>query len=568
MPHVQDSTRFTRMMTSMHHSTLRSTLVATLATLGMLLCLGMDGSAQASAPAAVPASAPAKAPETVKLFVGRSHRLTSTWDVAGVSLTDPAVADVQVLTPRLVMISGKAVGTTDVVLWSDAGETTELRVEVEIDMERLRSEMGTMFPGAQLQIQMSQNVLVVQGTLARADQADELRRYLDARKQPYSDQATLPGLQQVQAKIRFAEVSRTGLRKLGVSMFDGNADSNFGTLIGGTSTITSSDTGSIFENILTPSLGSNSSSPSATLFANFTKSDFHFFLDALAENKYLKVLAEPTLVATSGEEASFLAGGEFPIPVVQGGGGIGGSSISVEFKEFGIALAFRPIVLGDNTIRLLVRTEVSRRDDANSIQIPGTDARVPAIDTRRSETTLELKSGQTFAMAGLLSNDVIALRSEIPGLGDLPVLGPLFRSVSYQNLESELVALVTVDLVEPSDAQVFPPLPGQEHETPGDWELYYEGRLEANTPGRLANSESAYVNALGLHDLKGPGAWAYYGQEPARARPTGSTPQAIAEPAPVVEEEPVSEEVIESDTVTEPAPAVEPAPAPDAPTKY
>lgn len=565
MPHVQDSTRFTRKMTSMHHSTLRTTLAASLASLSLLLSLPVDGSAQASAPA----SAPAKA-DTVKLFVGRSHRLTSAWDVAGVSLTDPAVADVQVLTPRLVMISGKAVGTTDVVLWSDAGATTELRIEVELDIERLRAEMGIMFPGAQLSMQMSQNVLVVEGTLANANQADELRRYLDARNLPYSDNTALPGMQQVQAKIRFAEVSRTGLRKLGVSMFDSNADSNFGTLIGGSATITSSDTGSIFENILTPGIGANSSTPSATVFANFTKSDFHIFVDALAENKYLKVLAEPTLVATSGEEANFLAGGEFPIPVVQGGGGIGGSSISVEFKEFGIALAFRPIVMGDNRIRLLVRTEVSRRDDANSIQIPGTDARVPAIDLRRSETTLELNSGQTFAMAGLLSNDVIALRSQIPGLGDLPVIGPLFRSVSYQNLESELVALVTVDLVEASDAQVGPILPGEEHVTPSDWEIYYEGRLNMNTPGRLANSEADYVNALGLHELKGPGAWSYYGQEPARARPTGSSPQAVAEPEPVYEEEAVTEEVIESDVMpeAEPEPVVEPTPAPDAPTKY
>jgi pilus assembly protein CpaC len=558
---VQVSTRFTRTMNSMHYSTLRSKLVATFATLSMLLCLGVDALAQA------------KGSETVKLFVGRSHRVTAQWDVAGVSLTDAAVADVQVLTPRLVMISGRASGTTDVVMWSESGQTAEVRVEVEVDLERLRADMGVMFPGASLTMQMSQGVLVVEGSLAHADQADQLRRYLEARDLPFMDRVSLPGVQQVQAKIRFAEVSRTGLRKLGVSMFDGNSDSIFGTLIGGSSTVTGSDTlGNFFDTILSADIGPNSSSPSATLFAQFSNSDFSVFVDALAENNYLRVLAEPTLVAVSGEEARFLAGGEFPIPVVQGGGGIGGSSISVEFKEFGVALAFRPVVLGDGTIRLLVRTEVSQRDDANAIEIPGTDASVPAIIARRSETTLELKSGQTFAMAGLLQRNVLSLRSQIPGLGDLPVIGPLFRSVSYANLESELVALVTVDLVEPSDAQVFPPLPGEEHQSPSDWELYYEGRLEANTPDRLAASEAAYVSGLGLGELKGPGAWAYYGQAPARARPTGSAPQAVSEVEPVYEEEQPEVEVIEVEELPEPAPAPEPEPvveeAPDAPTKY
>jgi pilus assembly protein CpaC len=552
MLHAHNSNRSSRMMTSMHQNTLRSTLVAGLSTLSMLLCLASDGLAQAK-------------PETVKLFVGRSHRITSQWDVAGVSLTDPAVADVQVLTPRMIMLSGKAVGVTDVIMWSDAGDSTELRLEVEIDLDRLRAEFGKMFPGATLDVQMSEGVLIIEGSLANAEQADQLHRYLEQRNLPFMDRASMPGVQQVQAKIRFAEVSRTGLRKLGVAMFDGNSDSNFGTLIGGTSTITANDTGTIFENILTPDLGANASSPSATIFANFTKSDFHIFVDALADNKFLRVLAEPTLVASSGEEASFLAGGEFPIPVVQGGTGGGSTSISVEFKQFGVALAFRPIVLGDGTIRLLVRTEVSQRDDVNGVPISPDLPPVPAIATRRSETTLELKSGQTFAMAGLLQHDVLSTRSQIPGLGDLPVLGPLFRSVSYRNLETELVALVTVDLVEPSDAQAFL-LPGEDHEVPNDWELYYEGRLEANTPGRLPNSESHYVNELGLQGLKGPGAWAYYGQEPARAR--GSEPVLADEEQAQDEEEAVEvDDSIEAQPQPEPAPA--PAePAPDAPIKY
>ena len=547
--------RFPRMKTSMHQNTLRSTLVAGLATLGMLLGSAADGSAQA------------KAPETIKLFVGRSHRITTSWDVAGVSLTDPAIADVQVLTPRMIMLSGKAVGTTDVIMWSEAGDSSEMRLEVSIDLDRLRGDLGQMFPGATLDVQMSEGVLIIEGSLANAEQADQLHRYLEARNLPYMDRASMPGLQQVQAKIRFAEVSRSGLRKLGVTMFARTDNASVGTLIGPgvglNSTAAGGDTGGggVFDFLTPSSLGSNDTGPSATIFGNF--SDFHIFIDALADNKYLRVLAEPTLVATSGEEADFLAGGEFPIPVTQGGTGGTSSSVTIEFKQFGVALAFRPIVLGDGTIRLKVRSEVSQLDPTVSVTTAPGATPVPGITTRRSETTLELSSGETFAMAGLLQRNVLSVRSQIPGLGDLPVLGPLFRSVSYQNLESELIALVTVDLVQAQDAQVFPPLPGEEHQVPNDWELYYEGKLEANTPGRLANSEGAYVNALGLQGLKGPGAWAYYGQEPAHARPTGSSPKAVEqEPAPAEDE--AAAEAMEE---TPPAPAP-PEPAPDAPTKY
>jgi pilus assembly protein CpaC len=223
-------------------------------------------------------------------------------------------------------------------------------------------------------------------------------------------------------------------------------------------------------------------------------------------------LANPTLVALNGEEAGFLAGGEFPVPVVQsgsGGGDSGSSAISIEYKEYGIQLVFKPIVLGNGTIRLYASPEVSELDYANGTTVNGTS--VPGILARKAETTIELKSGQSFAMAGLLSNSSNASNSSIPGLGDLPVLGPLFRSVRYQNKETELVILVTANLVEPLNIDpAKAPVPGFLHKAPSDWELYIDGDFEEQDLAKLDEIDARWLKKLGLDDLNGPGAWDSY----------------------------------------------------------
>src|SRR6185503_13142243 len=216
------------------------------------------------------------------------------------------------------------------------------------------------------------------------------------------------------------------------------------------------------------------------LFANFPNSDLLFFVQALAENQYLRILAEPSLVAMSGEEASFLAGGEFPIPVVQG---VNATSITVTYKEFGVRLRFRPTVLGDGAIRLHVAPEVSELTNAGSVTLQGFN--IPGLLTRRAETTLELNSGQTFGMAGLISQSTQARTSRVPHIGDLPVLGALFRSVRYQSGDTELVLLVTASLVEPLSVANMPPTPGITHSDPNDWELYAMGKIEGKAPARL-----------------------------------------------------------------------------------
>jgi len=250
----------------------------------------------------------------------------------------------------------------------------------------------------------------------------------------------------------------------------------------------------------------------------FPRAELYYLIQALAENEYVCLLAEPNLVAQSGEEADFLAGGEFPIPVVQGNTTGGGTSITIEYKEFGIRLRFRPMVLGDGAIRLYVAPEVSELTQVGSVEIQG--FRVPALTTRRASTTLELHSGQTFSMAGLIDKATSARVSRIPGIGDLPIVGALFRSVRYLEGETELIVLVTVNLVDPISATSKPPLPGQTHRRPNDWELYLGGVIEGAGSPRLSDEESNWLKKLGFEDLRGPGAWASYGDDAQESRAT------------------------------------------------
>jgi pilus assembly protein CpaC len=323
------------------------------------------------------------------------------------------------------------------------------------------------------------------------------------------------GVQQVHVKVKVAEVSRTALRTLGVNALYTGSDFVGGQFIGPEGGGPLNPVGIIPSDTIPIS-------PGVTVFGAFLEQDFALFVQALAENQYLRILAEPDLVALSGEEASFLAGGEFPIPVVQGGI-VGNTAITIEYKEFGVRLRFRPTVLGDGTIRMYVAPEVSELSDIGAVVIQG--FRVPAISTRRAETTLELKSGQTFGMAGLLRETASGRSSRIPGFGDIPILGALFRSVRYSRGETELVVLVTASLVEPMSSE--PPVPGQTHTEPNDWQFYGLGRLEGD-PASLAPEYMQWLRDCGVANLKGPGGWAGYGDRPYPVRsglsPAGSPP--------------------------------------------
>ena len=450
----------------------------------------------------------------LQVKVGGYEALSTSWNISRVSIADPSIADANALESNEVLIVGNSVGVTDLILWGENGEVWSASIEVDIDIDALNKDLDELFPRTGVKIIRSQDVYIVKGTLERLEHAQQLNDFLAALSFEYVDMTRVAGLQQVQIKVRVAEVNRVAIKRLGVNMVKAGT-SFFGSAMvgsaggGALNSITMGPAaGALASGSNVPFLFGGGTSPFNTLTLGFPKSDLEFFIQALAENQYLRILAEPTLVALSGHEASFLAGGEFPIPVVQGGGGAGGgTSISIEYKEFGIRLKFTPTVLGNGIIRLHVAPEVSELSDIGAVVIQGFN--IPSVLTRRAETTVELRSGQTFSMAGLLSQSSSARNSRIPLLGDLPVLGSLFRSVSYRLGESELVVLVTATLVEPLSHASDRPLPGDLHTPPNDWELFGMGRLEGHME-HLSKVSDASVDMGELADLKGPGAWASY----------------------------------------------------------
>lgn len=451
-------------------------------------------------------------PEVITFIVGESTIVKAPWPTTRVAVTDPTIANVEVLTPEQVLLQGIKVGSTDLIVWSeDESQVQQWKVQVRLDTARFKEKLDELFPDASLQVSESGETLIVTGLLRSSEQAEQLHDFLGKSGTTYVDMTSVAGVQQVLLEVRVAEASRSALRSLGINIFHTDDDffggSRLGTLGGG-------DIG-VPEGVLVgdtmPFQLMSDVKPSAavTIFAGVPRADFEIFIQALAENQYMRLLANPTLVALSGEEASFLAGGEFPIPVVQGSGGAGASnSVTIQYKEYGVRVTFRPVVLGDGTIRLNTAPEVSNLSDVGAVTISG--FRVPALVSRKAETTLELNSGQTFAMAGLLQNTTEAINSRVPGLGDLPILGPLFRSVRYQKKETELVILVTASLVEPMSLGEVPPLPGFLHSDPNDWEFYLEGRLEGKEPAKIGSHDAEWLKQMNLDRLIGPGAWDSY----------------------------------------------------------
>ena len=361
------------------------------------------------------------------------------------------------------------------------------------------------FFGVDLQAEDIGGTIAVRGTMTNVGTAVQVRNFMTSTGLRWVDVTRIAGIQQVQLKVRIAEASRTALRELAA-----------GAIIGGNSVFggVQSPGGTPFQPVNiqpTPGApvgdprfmyGNNPVTSATTLFAGVTGADLEVYLQALSENRYIRLLAEPNLVAVSGESATFLVGGEFPIPIVQGSVGGGGSTITIEYKEFGIRLNFRPEVLGDGRIRLEVAPEVSELSQIGALNQNGFT--IPSLVTRRSSTTVELNSGQSFATAGLLRSLEQATVARVPVLGDIPVFGALFRSVRYEQAQTELVIMVTANLVEPLYDGMDRPMPGDLHEAPNDWELFMNGQ----TAGAVAiGSPMARLKSLGLEGIRGPGAW-------------------------------------------------------------
>jgi pilus assembly protein CpaC len=408
---------------------------------------------------------------TIELHKGRVIRLPR--PAATVFVADPEIADVQAQSPSIVYLFGRRAGETSLYA-VDENDQLLLRTHVVVqhNLSGLHEAIQQLLPTSRVEVASVNGSIVLTGQVDNPIQAQELRelaeRYLGD-KETLLNRVQVDAPTQVHLRVRVAEVSRDVLKQFGINLeaFLKTGDFAFG-LVSGRAVTNAAGS------FLRDAGGANSA------FGNFSSGNdsVNAAIDALAEEGLVNVLAEPNLTALSGETASFLAGGEFPIPVDNGTNGL-----SIEFKDFGISLAFTPTVLSADRISLKVRPEVSDLSEKGSITINGLV--IPGLATRRAETTVELGSGQSFAIGGLMSSDIQTRLSKYPGLGDLPVLGVLFRSQRFQSNETELVIIVTPYLVRPVDAPVMAS-PTDGYRAPSDIERILEGRLHSARlqPGR------------------------------------------------------------------------------------
>lgn len=382
---------------------------------------------------------------TVDIAVNKSQVLTADTAIDRAMIGNEEIADILPVSSNSIYVLGKAVGTTSLTLYDRSNRVIAVMdISVGPDVAGLREQMGQLMPGQPVESRVSNGAIVLSGTVSDAGAASRAMQLARAYapEDKIVNMMTLGGSQQVMLEVRFAEVSRNLGKELGSSIFFGNGNDVQGAIGGGAGNLPD---GNLRLDTITGSFG-----VIRGIFGDVFGLTVDATLDALEEKGLAKTLAEPTLIALSGETASFLAGGEFPIPVVQSGGGAGqdgNNSITVEFKPFGVSLGFTPTVLSDKVINLVVEPEVSSIDETASINING--LQIPGLQTRRASTVLELRDGESFAIAGLLQRDFSTTVNQVPLLGSIPIIGSLFRSSSFQKGETELLIIVTPRLVAP-----------------------------------------------------------------------------------------------------------------------
>jgi pilus assembly protein CpaC len=415
------------------------------------------GSAQLPIAAQQPAS---PSVGRIILTAGRSTVLTTDFDIARIAVNNPAVADAVVVLPREILIDGKSAGTVSLIVWG-ASERRQYDVVVDAGITPLEQRLQALFPGEDIHVSVNDEAIILSGRVSSNGVSLRAAEIAEATssKAKVVNLLQLPGgsdSQQVLLQVRFAEVNRRAVKELGATLFTGpNGEGNWV----GRST-TQQFPAPAFTNRLGPPPATNPTDEGKLAFSDFlnlflfnSKYDVGAVIRALKEKGLFQSLAEPNLIAYQGQEASFLAGGEVPIPVVQAGST---NAVTIVFKEYGIRLNFRPTIAGD-TIRLKVRPEVSTLDFANGIVLSG--FRVPALLTRRAETDVELRDGQSFAIAGMLDNLSQDDLQVIPGLAKIPIIGYLFKSRAMQAERTELMVLITPTLVRPLNPDEVPPLP-------------------------------------------------------------------------------------------------------------
>ena len=408
--------------------------------------------------AAPPATAQTEG-QALHVFVGKSVVINMQAPVSRVLTSNPAVIDTVATSPSQVVVEGKAPGSSSLILWDSSGHSQILDVTVDVNISHLKKAIEQTFPGQRINIQTDGAHLILTGTVSDTKISDDVVKMATAYSTGVVNSLTIAPVheQQILLAVKFAEVDRTKLQQFGINFLStgiGNTPGTISTQQFGPPSINGQ---------LSNSIGGTNQGFTSTYQLQNLLNVFLFRPDLnlgatiqdLETRSVLQILAEPNLMALNGQKANFLAGGEFPFPVVQGGSNVG--AVTIQFRPFGVKLDFTATVGPDKVIRMHIAPEVSTLDFTQAVQISGFT--VPAISTRRAETEIELKDGQSFGIAGLLDNRATVQLSKIPGIGDIPILGNFFRSRSINRSNSELMVLVTPRVVDPVQANTPSALP-------------------------------------------------------------------------------------------------------------
>jgi pilus assembly protein CpaC len=410
---------------------------------------------------------------TLNVPMNRAVVVESEVPFAELSIANPSIADISSLSDRTIYVLGKTPGTTTLTILDGNGQLiTNVDVRVAPDLSEFKERLRQILPEEKIEVRTANDGIVLSGTVSstiRMQRALDLaNRYAPER---VSNLMTVGGVQQVMLKVRFAEMQRSVSKSLqaslatGGSVLDGDLGLEVGT--GNAAPLAGVDT-------VAEKLNAGAGSQGAIMFGfNAGGLEVGILLEALEAKGVVRTLAEPNLTSLSGQEATFLAGGEYPVPVSQEDG-----AITVEFKPFGVELNFIPRVLDDNLINLELEAAVSSIDPSSGIDIGA--IRIDGFTRRETTTTVELRDGESFAIAGLLQDDFRDLNSQVPWLGDIPILGALFRSAEYQREQSELVIIITPHLVTPTRGEALA-LPTDRVRPPSEKDLFLFGRVANDT---------------------------------------------------------------------------------------
>ena len=413
---------------------------------------------------------------------------------AELSIANPGIADISSLSDRTIYVLGKSPGLTTLTLLDAAGKLiTNVDVRVAADISEFKERLRQILPGEKIEVRTANDGIVLSGIVSSASRLqramDLAERYAPER---VSNLMSVGGIQQVMLKVRFAEMKRSVSKSLSSSLSLGGT--GFGGSLGVSGGTGTTNTSGSVATSLGGAVPAGNTNTGAVLFGfNVGSTQVGLLLEALETKGVVRTLAEPNLVALSGQEAKFLAGGEYPIPVSQDN-----ESVGIEFKPFGVELAFIPRVVDKDLINLEFKAAVSSIDNSNALTLSGFN--ISAFSRRETSTTIELRDGESFAVAGLLQDDFTDNNSQLPWLGDVPVLGALFRSASYQRSQTELVIIVTAHLVTPTRGDALA-LPTDRIKPPTEKDLFLFGRTAAGTraPKKGAAGEVAKQDFSGSY---------------------------------------------------------------------